>query len=152
MSRRECRVYRMKQKPIFKYCVPGGRAIDFADASAGQQASALLGVLLSLEGPPLIIDQPEDDLDNAVISQIAKKIWDAKQKRQLVFSSHNANLVVNGDAELVVQFGYLNNADHSKGTILNEGSIDIPEVKDAITTVMEGGDSAFKLRQEKYGF
>ncbi|MFX4301633.1 TrlF family AAA-like ATPase [Alicyclobacillus tolerans] len=145
-------LYRLKQKPIFKYRVPGGEAIDFTDASAGQQASALLGVLLSIEGPPLIIDQPEDDLDNAVISQIANKIWDAKRKRQLIFSSHNANLVVNGDAELVVQFGYSNSADHSKGTVLSEGSIDVPVVKDAITTVMEGGDSAFKLRQEKYGF
>ena len=139
-------------KPIFKYCVPGGEAIDFDQASAGQQASALLKVLLSSEGPPLIIDQPEDDLDNEIVAEIATDIWEAKKKRQIIFASHNANLVVNGDAELVVHFGYRNEGDQSTGEIKNVGSIDVPEIKKAITTVMEGGDTAFKLRQEKYGF
>lgn len=145
-------LYRIKEKPIFKYCVPGGEAIDFDQASAGQQASALLKVLLSSEGPPLIIDQPEDDLDNEIVAEIATDIWEAKKKRQIIFASHNANLVVNGDAELVVHFGYRNEGDQSTGEIKNVGSIDVPEIKKAITTVMEGGDTAFKLRQEKYGF
>lgn len=145
-------LYRFKEKPIFKYCIPGGETIDFNQASAGQQASALLKVLLLNEGPPLIIDQPEDDLDNEIVAEIAELIWEAKKKRQLIFASHNANLVVNGDAELVVHFGYKHEGDQSMGVIKNVGSIDVPEIKKAITTVMEGGDLAFKLRQEKYGF
>ncbi|EJL48017.1 PHP domain-containing protein [Brevibacillus sp. CF112] len=145
-------LYRFKEKPIFKYCVSGGDAIDFEQASAGQQASALLKVLLSSEGPPLIIDQPEDDLDNEIVAEIANDIWEAKKKRQIIFASHNANLVVNGDAELVVHFGYRNEGDQSIGHVNTVGSIDVPEIKEAIKKVMEGGERAFKLRQEKYGF
>jgi len=144
-------LYKFKEKPIFQYRISDD-LIDFDQASAGQQASALLRVLLSLEGPPLIIDQPEDDLDNEIIAQIAEEIWQAKQKRQIIFASHNANLVVNGDAELVVHFGYKTTVDQSSGEIKNEGSIDVPEIKEAIKSVMEGGETAFNLRREKYGF
>lgn len=63
---------------------------------------ALLKTLLNQAGPPLIIDQAEEDLDNPVMLHIVDQVWQAKQKRQLIFASHNANLVVNGDAELVV--------------------------------------------------
>jgi chromosome segregation protein len=61
-------------------------------------------------------------------------------------------LVVNSDAELVFRFGYREEGDQSTGDIKTVGSIDIPEIKDAIKTVIEGGERAFKLRQEKYGF
>lgn len=144
--------YRYREKPIFKYCIAEGEQIDFDQASAGQQASALLRVLLTAEGPPLLIDQPEDDLDNEIIASIAESIWESKKKRQLIFASHNANLVVNGDADLVVHFGYRTQANQSAGEIKHEGSIDMPNVKEAIKSVMEGGEQAFKLRLEKYGF
>ena len=62
--------------------------IGFSDASAGQQATALLRVLLNQEGPPLAIDQPEEDLDNQVMQEIIKEIWRAKRKRQIIVSSH----------------------------------------------------------------
>ncbi|MCL1856728.1 MAG: hypothetical protein FWF84_03685, partial [Kiritimatiellaeota bacterium] len=65
---------------------------------------------------------------------------------------HNANLVVNGDADLVLICAYLNTGDQSAGHIKLEGAIDIPAVRDELTTVMEGGELAFKLRKEKYGF
>jgi len=68
--------------------------IPFSEASAGQQATALLSVLLNQEGSPLLIDQPEDDIDNRAINDIIENIWKAKNKRQLIFTSHNANLVV----------------------------------------------------------
>jgi chromosome segregation protein len=99
-----------------------------------------------------VIDQPEDDLDNQVIFDIVDLIWKAKGARQLVFSSHNANLVVNGDAELVVCCDYRDAGDHSAGRIKLEGAIDVPAVRDEITVVMEGGEKAFRLRKEKYGF
>lgn len=138
--------------PVFRYCAKEGKDIAFHDASAGQQATALLRVLLNQAGPPLLIDQPEDDLDSQVIQEVVELIWQAKVKRQLIFSSHNANLVVNGDAELVACFNYRTVGDHSSGHIDLEGAIDVPKVRDRITTVMEGGEKAFKLRKAKYGF
>lgn len=138
--------------PSFKYRTKEDEYIDFDVASAGQQATALLQVLLNQGGSPLIIDQPEDDLDSQVILDIVDRIWDAKHKRQLVFSSHNANLVVNGDAELVVCCDYTTTGDHSAGRIRLEGAIDVPAVRDEITLVMEGGERAFRLRKDKYGF
>lgn len=100
----------------------------------------------------MLIDQPEDDLDNQVILEVAGDIWKAKTRRQLVFASHNANLVVNGDADLVVAFGYRVAGDASGGRIVAEGAIDVPETNDAIKRIMEGGEEAFKMRQAKYGF
>lgn len=126
--------------------------IPFSEASAGQQATALLSVLLNQEGSPLLIDQPEDDIDNRAINDIIQNIWQAKNKRQLIFTSHNANLVVNGDAELVVCCDYKESSQQTQGEIKYEGAIDNPEIKKEITLIMEGGEKAFKLRKEKYGF
>jgi type III restriction enzyme len=141
-----------KEEVVFMYRVREGEYIPFSQASAGQQATVLLGILLNQAGPPLIIDQPEDDLDNQVIQEIVSKVWSAKKKRQLIFTSHNANLVVNGDAELVVCCGYRNAGDHSGGTIQTIGAIDLPDVRSSITNIMEGGQEAFNLRRQKYGF
>lgn len=138
--------------PEFEYRAKEGEYIPFGSASAGQQASALLATLLSQGGTPLIIDQPEDDLDSDTVQQIVSKIWESKSGRQLIFSSHNANLVVNGDADLVLVCAYVNAGDQSAGHIKQQGAIDVAAVRDAITSVMEGGEKAFRLRKEKYGF
>lgn len=138
--------------PEFEYRAKEGEYIPFDSASAGQQASALLGTLLSQGGTPLIIDQPEDDLDSDTVLQIVSRIWRSKSRRQLIFSSHNANLVVNGDADLVLVCAYLNAGDQSAGHIKEQGAIDVAAVRDEITSVMEGGERAFRLRKEKYGF
>lgn len=129
-----------------------GDEIPFRDASAGQQATALLTVLLNQPGMPLLIDQPEDDIDNRAIDAIIQNIWNAKKKRQLVFTSHNANLVVNGDAELVICCDYKDASSQTRGIIKAEGAIDTKEIKNEITSVMEGGEKAFRLRKDKYGF
>jgi type III restriction enzyme len=138
--------------PVYEFRSREGEYIPFENASAGQQATALLKTLLNQPGPPLIIDQPEEDLDNPVMIEIVDQIWQAKQMRQIVFASHNANLVVNGDAELVAWFGYRTTADQSRGTIKGVGAIDIPRAREAIKQIMEGGEEAFRLRREKYGF
>lgn len=138
--------------PKFEYQQRENTYIEFKDASAGQQATALLRVLLNQEGPPLVIDQPEDDLDNQVILEIVEEIWKAKMKRQVLFSSHNANLVVNGDADLVVICDYRTLSDQSGGCIKNQGAIDVDSIRREITAVMEGGKEAFRMRKEKYGF
>ena len=137
--------------PCF-YFTGGGNRILFEQASAGQQATVLLTLLLKDANGPLLIDQPEDDLDNDVISDVIQDIMLAKQSRQLVFASHNANLVVNGDAELVVRFRSVTHAGQTRGVIDSQGAIDCRPVRDAITEVMEGGKKAFELRRQKYGF
>lgn len=140
--------------PDFQYSTDNlmGDTIPFSDASAGQQATALLTVLLNQHGNPLVIDQPEDDIDNRAIREIIENIWNAKKKRQIIFTSHNANIVVNGDAELVICCDYLESGNQTRGQIMAEGAIDSKIIKDEITSVMEGGEKAFRLRKDKYGF
>ena len=130
------------------YC-DGGREISFAKASEGQRAAALLFMLLEQPGGPLIIDQPEGDLDNRIIAELTNKLHDAKQNRQLIFASHNANIVVNGSAELV---GHLDLNESGDREFTCAGAIDKPEVCKVITSTMEGGEKAFKDRQDKYGY
>jgi type III restriction enzyme len=148
----ELKLLPMDDHPAFEYQTKDGEYIPFEDASAGQQATALVRVLLNQTGPPLIIDQPEEDLDSQVILEIVDQIWQAKRRRQLIFTSHNANLVVNGDAEQVVCCDYRATGDQSGAKIKTTGAIDIPAVREEITNVMEGGEKAFLLRKEKYGF
>lgn len=142
----------LADQPKFGYRTREDQYIDFASASPGQQATALLQILLAQPGPPLIIDQPEDDLNSEVVIEVVGQIWSAKRRRQLVFTSHNANLVVNGDAELVIHCDYRVRGEQSRGEIKATGAIDVPAVRDTITRVMEGGERAFRLRAEKYGF
>lgn len=148
----ELSLARLEDQPNFEFRVREGEYIPFGNASAGQQATALFKALLNQPGPPLVIDQPEEDLDNPVILEVVNQIWRAKKERQLIFASHNANLVVNGDAELVAWCDYRTAGDQSGGQVKAVGAIDIPAICDAIKQVMEGGEAAFKLRKEKYGF
>jgi type III restriction enzyme len=147
-------ILRMDFLPKFFYQTNNamGDEVPFEDASAGQQATALLNVLLSQEGFPLVIDQPEDDIDNRAIEKIIKNLWNSKKRRQIIISSHNANLVVNGDSDLVVSCDYNETSEQTKGQIKFQGSIDDSEIRNEITSIMEGGERAFILRKEKYGF
>jgi len=142
----------LEDLPEFYYRPRDGERIEFRNASAGQQATALLKVLLAESSGPLMIDQPEEDLDNAIIQEITEVIWNSKTRRQLIFASHNANSVVNGDAELVVHCDYREEGDRTKGRIAGEGAIDRPPIREAIKNIMEGGEEAFELRRQKYGF
>jgi ABC-type cobalamin/Fe3+-siderophores transport system ATPase subunit len=135
-----------------------GAYMPFAQASPGQQAAALLQLLLNQEAGTLIIDQPEDDLDNRVIMDIAKLLQSTKRRRQLVFATHNPNFVVNGDADKVVAL-LPGSADARPGSGLasrvgidSDGAIETPTVRAAITDTMEGGRAAFELRGRKYDF
>lgn len=121
-----------------------GNAIEFRKASQGEQAATLLNILMSQSNGPLIIDQPEEDLDNRIINEIIKTIHKAKNERQLILATHNANITVNGDSENVIEI-VLGNQESG-------GAIDEPEVRSAITDTMEGGKDAFELRRKKYNF
>jgi chromosome segregation protein len=136
--------------------VDQGRDIEFPKASPGQQASALLELLLSQSAGTLIIDQPEDDLDNRIIMQIVALIRKSKDRRQLLFTTHNPNIVVNGDADKVIALrsGESARDDTSDGRIQVDvdGAIETPEIRKVITRIMEGGKEAFDLRNRKYNF
>lgn len=121
------------------------------DLSTGQQCTAILHLLLLDNLDPLILDQPEDNLDNAFIAErIVAELRKAKISRQFLFATHNANIPVFGDAEWI---GVLSVEDN-QGKIRQEeqGAIDIPSIQRLAADILEGGKSAFNQRREKYGF
>ena len=123
--------------------------------STGQKATAVLLLLLLESEAPLVVDQPEDDLDNRFITEgVVPTMKDEKRKRQFVFSTHNANIPVLGDAELII--GLSTGVQHEtvQGRI-NErhmGSIDMAPVREMVEEILEGGKAAFEMRRQKYGF
>jgi type III restriction enzyme len=148
-------LFDLRDLPKFEYHARADDYLPFENASPGQQATALLSILLLQDGPPLLLgflDQPEDDLIMKVINDIVETLWQAKTHRQVIFSNHNANLVVNGDAELVICCDYRTSGAESGGTIKLTGAIDMPAINHEVAEVMEGGVDAFKLRHQKYGF
>ena len=131
-------LFDLRDLPVFEYQIRENDFLPFENASPGQQATALLSILLLQDGPPLIIDQPEDDLNMKIINEIVETLWNAKTHRQVIFASHNANLVVNGDAELIICYDYRTTATESGGQIKFSGAIDVPEINGEIAEVMEG--------------
>jgi len=117
--------------------------------SVGERSMAILSLLLSAGNEPLIIDQPEDDLDNQYIYDVVVDLL-RKRKfyRQIIVATHNANIPVNGDAELIIALGVKDRL----GTTLGVGSIDKPEIKDLVSSIMEGSAEAFRRRRERYGY
>jgi len=116
------------------------------EGSPGQKTAALLAFLLSYGEEPLILDQPEDDLDNHLIYElIVKQLRGIKASRQLIVVTHNPNIVVNGDAELVVALHIRRGQTHPEA----EGSLQDEEVRETICNVMEGGRDAFERRYRR---
>ena len=125
------------------------------DLSTGQKATAVLLLLLLESGAPLIVDQPEDDLDNRFITEgIVPRMREEKQRRQFIFSTHNANIPVLGDAELIVGLSAVGEADSGLARVAPEhtGSIDSRSVRELVEEILEGGREAFETRRRKYGF
>lgn len=123
--------------------------------STGQRATAVLLLLLLESDAPVIIDQPEDDLDNRfIVGSVVTAIRDEKKVRQFLFSSHNANIPVLGDAEQIIGLAPFVEDGVECVKISEElcGSIDSPSVKELVKNLLEGGQAAFELRREKYGF
>jgi DNA repair exonuclease SbcCD ATPase subunit len=123
-----------------------GKFEDLEKGSAGQKAAAILAFLLSHGNEPLIIDQPEDDLDNALIYDlIVTQIHKNKERRQLIIVTHNPNIVVNGDAELVHVLKF------QRGQIQldQQGGLEETAIREAICTIMEGGRQAFDKRYKR---
>ena len=117
--------------------------------SVGEKSTAILSLLLSAGDQPIIIDQPEDDLDNQYVYNVVVNLLRRRKfSRQVIIATHNANIPVNGDAESIVALG----AEERSGVVLGAGSIDRPEVKELVSKIMEGSAEAFRLRSERYGY
>lgn len=124
------------------------RFIPIEQGSPGQKSAAILAFLLSHGDEPILLDQPEDDLDNHLIYDlIVRQIRENKRQRQVIVATHNPNIVVNGDAEMVISM------DHIGGQciVLEDGTGCLQEhgVRDEICRVMEGGRKAFKARYKR---
>ena len=117
--------------------------ISIDAGSAGQRTSAILTLLLQISNEPIIIDQPEDDLDTKNITDfIVKGINEKKQSQQIIVVTHNPNIVVNTNSEQVIHMEFAGgeiNASHS-------GALQDFEIRDAICDVMEGGREALESR------
>ena len=115
--------------------------------SIGQRCTVVLPILLSGHGESLIIDQPEDHLDNAFITgTLVERLRQRHPGDQFILASHNANIPVLGEADLVVRLG----SDGRRGFVQHFGRLDTPLTVKAITSLMEGGVEAFKRRAEFY--
>lgn len=132
---------------------PAWQALE--DLSTGQKATAVLLLLLLESDAPLVVDQPEDDLDNRFITEgIVPRMREEKQRRQFLFSTHNANIPVLGDAELIIGLAASGEANGGHARIAPEhmGSIDDRPVRELVEEILEGGREAFERRRRKYGF
>ena len=133
----------------FKVKGAGNAFKPITQGSPGQRSAALLAFLLSYGNEPIILDQPEDDLDNRVITDtIIESLRAIKTKRQVLVVTHNANIVVNGDAE------YVASLDTVRGqTVITPGSGGLQEsaVRQKVCEIMEGGAEAFRERYRRMG-
>lgn len=122
---------------------------DFKRLSLGQQQSVLLALMLTSDSrAPLVIDQPEDNLDSEFIYKtLVPVIRAAKERRQVIVVTHNANIAVLGDAELVVAL----KATAEKASIVERGSLDHQPTCAIACTILEGSREAFERRAHVYG-
>lgn len=118
---------------------------DASQLSRGQKCTALLPLLLARRDAPVVIDQPEDNLDNHFIfNTVVETIRRLKTERQMVFITHNANIPVLGEADLVIVM----DSDGKNGFISKSGTLD--DCKAEIIDLLEGGRAAFEMRRKRY--
>lgn len=115
--------------------------------SIGQRCTVVLPVLLGKHGDPLVLDQPEDHLDNAfVASTLVQSLQRRYADDQYIFTSHNANIPVLGNADRIIHMG----SDGKHGFVASAGALDESAAVAAVTGIMEGGAEAFAMRAAFY--
>lgn len=125
---------------------PGESWTPLAQGSPGQKTAALLAFVLGYGDEPILLDQPEDDLDNTLIYELlVRRLRETKSARQVIVVTHNPNIVVHGDAELVVSL----EAKNGQTQIQCSGGLQEEAVRDEICRVMEGGREAFETRYRR---
>ena len=119
---------------------------DLKKGSDGQKAAAILAFLLSYGNEPLIIDQPEDDLDNALIyNLVVEQIRQNINKRQYIIATHNPNIVVNGNSDLIHVLKF----ENAQVKIDKQNGLEDSNIRNEICNIMEGGKVAFKKRYRR---
>lgn len=127
--------------------------IDINEGSPGQKSAAILAFILNSGENPLIIDQPEDDLDNSLIySLVVKSIRKMKSKRQIIIVTHNPNIPVLGDAEGIIVLERNNQGKVTFRKGKKAGCIEEKLIREGICEIMEGGEDAFRKRERKYQY
>ena len=149
-QRRRLAALRCRDRYVLELEVADGTYRPLDELSGGQRVSLLLTLLLETKDErPLVIDQPEDELDNRFLFEtVLPALKHLKGRRQVIVATHDANIVVNGDADMVIQL----EATAEKGRVGCAGVIDDRAVRDAIVQTVDGGREAFRLRRRKYGF
>lgn len=130
-------------KITLKIVSPSGREEDIETGSAGQRTAAMLSLMLLLDESPLIIDQPEEDLDTKRITDlVVKGLRDFKSKQQIIVITHNPNIPVNGAAENIIHMAF------SGGQIRKQssGALQDKDIRESVCEVMEGGKDALDKR------
>lgn len=129
------------------YLLDGAQYKASAELSIGQRCTAVLPILLADRGDVLIIDQPEDHLDNAFVAEtLVPGLLRRSPNDQVIMSSHNANIPVLGEADMVVVMG----SDGRRGFVAHAGGLEVPQTVESINRVMEGGRAAFSRRASFY--
>lgn len=119
---------------------------SLSQGSPGQQTAALLAFVLGFGNEPIILDQPEDDLDSTLIYELlVSRFREMKATRQMIVVTHNPNIVVHGDAEYVVSL----NVNRGQTLVGCHGGLQERGVRDEICRVMEGGREAFRSRYRR---
>lgn len=127
--------------------------MDINEGSPGQKSAAILAFILNSGENPLIIDQPEDDLDNSLIySLVVKSIRKMKSKRQIIIVTHNPNIPVLGDAEGIIVLERNNQGKVTFRKNKKAGCIEEKLIREGICEIMEGGEDAFRKREQKYQY
>ena len=136
--RRELAAIRCPDRYLLELRMDDGSHRPLDDLSGGQRVSVLLSLLLETRDErPLVIDQPEDELDNRFLfDTVLPALKRLKGRRQIIVATHNANVVVNGDADQVIQLEATSNHGH----VAEAGAIEDRAVRDAIVRTVDGGD------------
>jgi hypothetical protein len=129
------------------YLLDGSEEKPTDRLSIGQRCTVVLPILLSGHGGVLVVDQPEDHLDNAFITEtLVERLRTREPSDQMIFASHNPNVPVLGEADHVVSL----DSDGRRGFVSHVGALDAPGTVRAITSIMEGGAEAFARRAAFY--
>ncbi len=149
----DCPVYMQieKQEPAPRERFPALQELE--ELSAGRKATAVMLLRLLESDPSLIVDRPVDDLENRFNAEgILHRMREEKQRRQFVCITHDANIPVQGDAEMIHGHSAFAEADAGSANIASErmGSVDSRSVRKIVEVILEGGRRAFGIRCRKY--
>lgn len=137
-----------QDSPSISYQKEDGNYYPISELSVGQKCTALLIIALSASDDPIVIDQPEEAIDIAsVFSDVVSKLRASKQGRQFVLTTHNPNIAVTADSDLI----HVLKASATHGSIVHQGAIDDDDVREEVIDHLEGGRTPYLMRGKKYG-